>query len=313
MKHRPIRHRVEYLLFLTASKILARLPHDMVRRVGGVLGAVAYRLDRAHRAIALTNLARTFPELDDSELERAVISCYRHFGTAFCEVFSASRFSREDLESRFHFEGWQHVEAALRTGRGIMFLGGHFGSFQIAMYPLSARLGGLHVVVRPTDNPYVNRESVRMRERFGVTVLSRARVGYPIVSLLRHGRHVGLVIDQRPPPKTGTRVTFLGRPCRTSEVPAIAAVHTRALAVPTACLPIADGQYVVRFRPAVEPEPEGHGATNRLMRSYLSAVEADILEHPALWFWMHDRWKPGMDAEDKMRALRKDGRPSTAN
>jgi KDO2-lipid IV(A) lauroyltransferase len=281
-----------------------RLPHDAVRGIGLGLGAVAHSIDRRHRAIALANLSHAIPSLDARQRHRTVHQCYRHLGAAFCEAFSASRFSQSELERRFRFEGWQHVEAALAPGKGILFIGGHFASWQIATYPLSARLGGLHVVVRPPDNPYVARDAVRMREKFGVQVLQRKGVGHRLVNLLRRGGRVGLVIDQRPPPQTGITVPFLGRPARTSELPAIAAIQTETPAIPTLCWHAGGGEYVLRFRPAIDPQPRGPGAAERLMRHYLDAISLDILERPQYWFWMHDRWKPGETAEDKMRALR---------
>lgn len=304
MKQRPVRHPLEFIAYLAASRILMRLPHDAVRRIGIGLGAVAYRVDRRHRAIALGNMSQAIPSLDAQQRVQAVKDCYRNLGAALCEAFSASRFSRVELEHRFSFEGWQHVEAVLAPGKGLLFIGGHFASWQIASYPLSARLGGLNVVVRPPDNPYVARDSVRMREKFGVHVLQRKGVGHRLVNLLRRGERVGLIIDQRPPPRTGITVPFLGRPARTSELPAIAAIHTDTPAIPTLCWHAGGGKYVLRFRRAIEPEPRGPGATQRLMRRYLDAISLDIREQPRYWFWMHDRWKPGETAEDKMRALR---------
>lgn len=304
MKRRPVRHLLEYIPYLAVSRTLARLPHDTVRNIGLGLGAAAHSIDRKHRTIARANLARTFPNMTEGERRITERQCYRHAGAAFCEPFSAARLVPSDLESRFRFEGWEHVEAALMPGKSLMFLTSHFGSWQIAPYPLSARLGGLHVVARAPDNPYVARDLGRIREVFGLKVIHRKGVGHRLVNLLRQGGRVGLIIDQRPPPLTGISVPFLGRPARTSEMPAIAAIHTATPAVPMVCWHAGDAGYVIRFQPAIHPEPKGPGAAERLMRRYLDAIGADILEQPQFWFWMHDRWKPGKTAEDKMRSLR---------
>jgi KDO2-lipid IV(A) lauroyltransferase len=304
MKHRPVRHVLEYIPYLAASRLLMALPHDLVRATGRRLGALAHGLDRKHRSLADANIQATMPEMGEEERRQTVKRCYRNFGSAFCEPFSASKFSEADLASRFRFEGWSHVEEVLHPGKALMFICGHFGSWQVATYPLSHRLGGLHVVARPPDNPYVARDASRMRERFGVKVLPRKGVAHRLFNLLRKGARVGIVIDQRPPPMTGVVVPFLGRPARTSETPAVAAIHTRTSAVPMACRYDGDGRYVMRFGPAIEPEPKGPGAAERLMERYLEAVGRDILAEPEHWFWMHDRWKTGQTADEKMRALR---------
>ena len=267
------------------------LPHDVVRGAGRRFGTAMRPILRRHRQLAERNIARAMPELGEDERRRIVRRCYRHFGSAFFEVFTVSRFSNAELDRRFLMEGWHHVESALAAGRGLMLIGGHFGSWQVATFPVARRLGRLHVIARPPDNPFIARDLNRVREQFGVEVLPRSGVGHRLVNLLRRGGTVGIVIDQRVPPKTGIVVPFLGHPARTSEVPAFIATRFGTPAVPVSCRPTEDGRYTIRFGPAIEAGGTGPEAVARLTVRYLDEIERDIREMPELWFWMHDRWR----------------------
>jgi len=292
MKHRPLRHRLEYSAYLALSRALMVLPHRAVRAFGRGLGALGHALDARHRALARRNLAVALPELDAVERCRVVAACYRHFGAAFCEPLSACRFSAKELEQRFRIEGLAHVEDALAGGRGALIVCGHFGSWQTAIYPLARALGTLHVVARPPDNPFVARDLMRLRERWGAVVLDRSGVGHRVVNLLRRGAVVGVVIDQRPPPGAGIVVPFLGRPARSTEVPAFIATRLGTPAVPMTCWPHDDGTYTIRLGPPITTAVgQGPEAVERLTRAYLATVEEDIRRRPELWLWMHDRWK----------------------
>ncbi len=291
MKHRPLRHRLEYAAYLALSRVLMALPHRAVRSLGHGLGALGHAMDRRHRTLALRNLALTLTELDETDRRRIVAACYRHFGAAFCEPLSACRFSASELGRHFHVEGYQHLDDALAYGRGALIICGHFGSWQTAIYPLASALGTLYVVARPPDNPFVAHDLRRLRERRGAVVLDRSGVGHRVVNLLRRGEVVGMVVDQRPPPGTGIVVPFLGRPARSTEVPAFIATRLGTPAVPMTCWPHDDGTYTVRLDPPIAAAGRGPEAVERLTRAYLATVERDIRRQPELWLWMHDRWK----------------------
>jgi len=64
VKRAPVRHRIEYGLYLGLKGLLRALPHEGARAVGAGLGSLAWRLDRRHREVALRNLALALPELD---------------------------------------------------------------------------------------------------------------------------------------------------------------------------------------------------------------------------------------------------------
>ncbi|HWN40983.1 MAG TPA: hypothetical protein VNW71_02115, partial [Thermoanaerobaculia bacterium] len=92
MKNRPLRHRIEYGLYLALKGLLRALPHESARGLGRKVGALGHALDRRHREVALRNLELALPEILPEERKRLVKKCYRHFGAALGDTISSTRF-----------------------------------------------------------------------------------------------------------------------------------------------------------------------------------------------------------------------------
>jgi KDO2-lipid IV(A) lauroyltransferase len=292
VKNRPIGHRVEYGLYLALKGFLRALPHAAARSFGRGLGNLAHALDRRHRGIALRNLALALPEKDEAERRRLVKECFRHFGAALCDAISSTRFGPTELCHRMSLRGWENLEEAERRGKGIFILSAHLGLWELVPPIVGLTRGRMDIVVRPADNPRLDRELRALRERFGNAVIPKRGAARRMLEVLRGGGRVGILIDQRVQEKEGIAVTFFGRPALTSPVLARLSLRTGAAVVPIAAYPEEGGHYRIVVRPAVLP-PEGgddEDSVAALTRRYLEIAEADIRAHPEMWLWMHRRW-----------------------
>jgi KDO2-lipid IV(A) lauroyltransferase len=291
MKNAPIRHRLELLPYLAVRSLILAMPHQAVRRFGRRLGRLGHALDQHHRELAMRNLAAAMPGLGEAERAGVVRRCYEHFGSAFAEAISAGRFTEDEVARRFDVEGLEHLETVQRAGRGGILFCGHLGSWQVAPYAISRLLGGFDVVARPPDNPFVARDVDRLRQRCGVRVLARTGAGHKVYRIVRQGGLVGMVIDQRVPRGTGIVVPFLGRPARTSPVPAFVALRNRAPVMASVCLPAPAGRYTLRFDAPLWAEGRGDEAVARLTAELMERIGIEIRRRPEMWLWMHDRWR----------------------
>lgn len=298
MKNAPVRHRVEYGLYLLLKGVLRALPHPASRALGRRVGGLAWRLDRRHREVAQRNMALALPEIPEAERHRLVRDCFRHFGAALCDAISSTRFDAEEIGRRFTLEGWENLEQAESRGKGIFVLSAHLGLWELVPPVVGLYRGPLHIVVRPADNPDLDRELRALRERFGNRVIPKRGAARKMLETLREGGRVGILIDQRVQEKEGITVPFFGHPALTSPVLAKLSLRTGAAVVPVAAYPEPGGRYRVVVRPAIlPPEDQGDGddAVVALTRRYLEVAEEDIRQHPEMWLWMHRRW----DAERK--------------
>ena len=296
MKHAPLRHRLEYGGYLAVRRLLRSLPHAAARRLGVALGAAAHALDPRHRRVVETNLAHAFPGLSEPERRALTRACFRHFGAAVCDALSAQRLGQVELCRRLTLQGWEHLVAAEERGRGVLVMGAHLGTWELIPALVALYRGPMHVVGRPADNPWIDREIVRLRERFGGIALDKRGSVRPMLKALAQGGRVALLIDQRVNPREGIAVPFFGRPAVTSPLLARLSLRHGAPVVPVLGRLEPAGRYHVTFYPpieATESRAEGEDAVRSLTARYLAFVEARIRERPAEWLWMHERWKGG--------------------
>ncbi|MDA8018035.1 MAG: lysophospholipid acyltransferase family protein [Thermoanaerobaculia bacterium] len=298
MKDAHLQHAVEFAAYRLFVRWLHRRRHEDVAAPGRRLGRLAYRLLRSKRRLAERNVARVFPELDGAAGQRIVELCFEHFGAYFLEVVSAGRLDRGELLSRFELSGLEHLEHALSGPRGCFLTTGHFGTWELAMFPLAdwaTRHGrSFHAVARPLDNPRIDADLRASRGRYGVEIIDKAGAAHRMLNAYRRGGLVAIVIDQHVRESAGIRVPFFGEPAWTSPVLATLSLRTGAPVVPFTCLPAGPGRYRLVVHEAIEPassDLQESEAEAEMTRLYLAAVERDIREQPEYWLWMHRRWR----------------------
>jgi KDO2-lipid IV(A) lauroyltransferase len=292
-KDRPIAHRIEYGFYLLLKGFLRALPHRGARAFGRWVGALAHALDRRHREIALRNMALALPETNEAERRRLVAECFRHFGAALCDAISATRFNATELCHLYTLEGWEHLDEAERLGKGLFLLTAHLGFWELSPPLIGLTRGPMSIVVRPADNPFLDRELRAMRERFGNTVVPKRGAARRMLEVMRDRGRLGILIDQRVQEREGIIVPFFGRPALTSPILARLSLRSGTPVVPLTVYPEPGGRYRVVVRESILP-PEGESgdeAVLALTRRYLEIAEEDIRDHPALWLWMHRRWE----------------------
>jgi KDO2-lipid IV(A) lauroyltransferase len=291
-KDRPIAHRIEYGFYLLLKGFLRALPHRGARAFGRWVGALAHAIDRRHREVALRNMALALPETGEAERRRLVGECFRHFGAALCDAISATRFSPTELCHLYTLEGWEHLDEAERLGKGLFLLTAHLGFWELSPPLIGLTRGPMSIIVRPADNPLLDRELRAMRERFGNTVIPKHGAARRMLEVLRDRGRLGILIDQRVQEREGIVVPFFGRPALTSPILARLSLRSGTPVVPLTVYPEPGGRYRVVVRePILPPAGEsGDEAVLALTRRYLEVAEEDIREHPSMWLWMHRRW-----------------------
>ncbi len=301
MKQAPVRHLVEYSAFTGVRAFLRLLPHGTARRLGRWIGRLAHLVLAKHRRIARINLEHALPELAAAERAALVRRCFEHFGLALCDTVSARRFGLVELCRRLDLEGWDNLQAAEARahdrGVGVFLLTGHIGLWEMAAYAAGVYGGPVHVIGRPLDNPWLDRELVRARRRLGNQLIPKQGAVRPMLRVIGQGGRVGILVDQRARAGEGIWVPFFGLPAYSTPILARLALRTGAPVVPMFAYPEPAGRYRVVVEPAIWPEEvaglEKEAAELELTRRYLEVTERAIRKRPEMWLWMHDRWSLG--------------------
>jgi Kdo2-lipid IVA lauroyltransferase/acyltransferase len=276
--------------------LLCSLPRHSAGRLLDLLATLTYRLDTRHRHIAAVNLKIAFPELSDNERERIARASFQHTGRNLLEISRMSKLSKDNVAALVDYDpvfGMNNYQAANARGKGILFLTGHFGAWELL--PVAHALYGypLSFVARPLDNPYLEDYLYRARTASGNTVLDKKNASRQILRALKSGGAVGILMDQNTGTLDGIFSDFFGVPAPTTTSMALMALRTDAPIVPGFLVPRPGYRYTIKFLPPMDPIRTGDTdhdiAANT--RAFNGILEKIIREQPETWLWGHKRWK----------------------
>ena len=163
------------------------------------------------------------------------------------------------MAARVEFDGEARARAAYANGRGVVFVTGHFGYWELQALVHAVRMAPVAVLGRALDNPYLNRLLETIRQRTGNTVIYRRRTIRGVLRTLQAGRGVAVLIDQHIMSHDAIYVDFFEQPAATTSMVAALALRTGAAVVPVFALPGGPGRYRMVYEPPIEP-PRGTGA-----------------------------------------------------
>lgn len=289
MKRRSrLRDWCEYLAARLLLALLARLPRPAAEAAAhAFLRALALAVPRLRRT-ALRNLELAMPGLEPRERERIVAGMFRSLARMAVVFACLPRFDKENISRWIRYEGFEHFERAISRGRGVLFAAAHLGNWELSAYAHGLLAGPMDVVVRPLDNPLLDRLVEQRRTLCGNRIIPKKEAARAVLKALRENRAVGILIDQNASPAEGVFVDFFGLKACAGAAFARLAARSGASVIPGFALwSESEGRYVLRFYPPVEITGDVQRDTQRLH----SLLESVIRQHPEQWLWIHRRWK----------------------
>ena len=287
-----MRHRVECWVVRALVVFVRLMPFAMVHFCGTSLGRAFFWFDRSHRKIAEQNVLEAFPSRSPAERRQIVQRAFVHFGQLLFALLKFSTLTPEEILARVEFSGDEHVRLAQERGKGILFVTGHFGFWEIQALAHALKLRPMTVLARTLDNPRLNDLLERIRTRTGNGVVYRRRTIRRVMRLLAEGQGVGILIDQHTLGNDAIQVEFFGRPAATTPVGAALAPPTGASVIPLFALPIGAGRYRLMYEHPVVPPPEdSEHRVQEFTQRCTDVLEMYVRRNPELWLWMHRRWR----------------------
>jgi KDO2-lipid IV(A) lauroyltransferase len=287
-----MRHRLEYLIVRALIVIVGVTPDALVRVGGTALGLAFYTIDRAHRRIAERNLAAAFPARPADERRAIARAAFAHFGRLLLELLKFSTLTREQMLARVEFDGEERSRLAYAQGKGVLFVTGHFGFWELQAMVHAVRAEPITMLARGLDNPQLNLLLEQIRQRTGNTVVYRRGTIRRVMRTLQAGQGVAVLIDQHIMSRDAIYVDFFERPAATTSAVAALALRTGAPVVPVFALPLPGGRYRMIYEHPVEPpRSDSDDAVRDFTQRCTDVLEMYVRRHPDLWLWMHRRWR----------------------
>jgi KDO2-lipid IV(A) lauroyltransferase len=289
-----MREWLEYAGAWLAVKLLGLLPRPLARAAGAGVALGLYWLRPPLRRAGMFNLRLAFPDWTDAQRRRVIRGLIRHMGWMAGEFSQFPKYNRKNIEGIVVLDGFENFAAAQSRGKGVLYLTGHMGAWELAPFAQALYGNPLHFLVRPLDNARVDALVNHYRCLSGNTPIDKNQSARAMLKILREGGTVGILADQNASLEEGVFVDFFGVPACTTSGLARLALRTDAAVVPGYVFwDEKIRKYRLRFEPAVEltrsgdEERDVRDATQRFMR----AVEDYARQHPDQWLWVHKRWK----------------------
>lgn len=294
MSHRTV-WLIEAGAFLTLSIPIAILPLKLSSKVGEMLGLLLFYLWRSRRKIAMDNLAKSVSAhalIISEPVEKIIMANFRNLGRSFAEIIKIYFGLGKKIIDSVSVEGMEYLQSAQKKGKGILFITGHCGNWELLAIASPVRLSSISVVVRPINNPYINSLVENVRKKYGNSVIYKRGALKAIMKTLKHNGCVGILMDQAVIPEEGYVMDFLGRGAWTTKMPALIARKTGAAVLP-AFIYRTGNSHTIKIFPEIElsDNTDMENAVKKDTQKFSGFIEQYIKEHPSEWLWIHRRWK----------------------
>ncbi len=275
-------------------RVISLLPADRAINFVDAMGRRVGPLTPRHK-LAMTNLARAFPEKSKAEHEQIALDMWGNMSRLAAEyVF---------LDELFDFDRKASAPGRIETGGDDLFdklrdenkpfivFTAHTGNFEFLPIVASAYDLDVMALFRPPNNPYIAEKVLGARRtKMGHLVPSRAGAAFTLAKRLEAGGGVGVLVDQKF--HKGQETTFFGLEVHTNPLLAKLVRQYDCAVYPARSIRLPGGRHRLEIEPEMEVprRPDGSVDVAATAQKLNDKVESWVREYPGQWQWFHDRW-----------------------
>jgi len=274
--------------------IFGTLPRRASLCLARGVATLAHRSLGHLRRTATRNLNLAFPDWTSEQTRDVVRGVFQNFGRLLVEFARLPKLNPDNISQVVVYDGFDHYAESLRRGNGTLFLTAHYGAWELCPFAHALYGHPLKFVIRPIDNPYVDRLVNSYRTGSGNQVIRKKDSLREMLRTLKRNEGVGILIDQNATRDAGVFVDFFGLPACTTTVLAALALRTGATVIPGVLIwDCASNIHRLHFEPPVEIVQTGDTRADIVENTarFNKILEKLVKQHPDQWLWVHRRWK----------------------
>ena len=191
--------------------------------------------------------------------------------------------SLRSLETEQYF---QYFQSFLKQKKGIVFITGHFGAWEILGQWVAKNVPLFVGVAQKQKNKGAHNFFISQREFAGTKHIIRGKSVKDMYKVLSNNGLLGLVSDQDAKSK-GVFVDFFGTPASTPKGAALFHINTRAPLLLGVCFKENFQKYHIHFK-AINTKNKN---LKEITQEYTSHLESYIKQYTDQYIWFHRRWK----------------------
>ncbi len=293
-KRSKFRLKIEELAVRVVIGSIGIFPYKTSLNIGKFIGRTVVRLFPKLAKTAYRNLEIAYPDISKEEKKRIVTGTFESLGRHLGFISKFRKLELEDIHERFEVVGKEeYFDPADKTGKGILFFTGHFGSWEVFNLLPPAFGYRINILVRRIDNALVEKYVDSMRTKFGSVTLGKREAPRRMFKVLEEGGMLGILADLNAQRHDGVFVDFFGVPAATTKSIAKIALKTGAIILPAFAVWEKEKQkYVVYLEPPIDYENTGNAEKDilNITKEVTKSVEKYVRKYPEQWLWIHKRW-----------------------
>lgn len=281
------------LVFIVA-KTISLLPLPILHFLGIAVGWGIYWFDIKFSRRICANIKTVGLTKNKSELNRLIRQNVAEIGKSILETLAIwMKSERAVLRWVNRCEGWEHIENALKTKQGIVFLTPHLGCYEITARYYAAK-HPITVLYRPPRKSWLTNlvEAGRERSQTKLTPTNLSGVR-SLLKALKSGEAVGILPDQVPDLGDGVWASYFDTPAYTMNLveSLVRSSHATVL--------LAYGERLSWGRGfIIHVSPLNTGSSAQEINH---AIEALVRRNPSQYLWSYQRFKEPKLAREKRK------------
>lgn len=249
---------------------------------------------REHRNRAELHIRTSFPDMPPHDVERIALESMQQLCMMAVELILSPRLiTRWTWHDYVDTRNLAEAIRALSDRRGCILITGHYGNIEVLGTTLATIGFDMTAVMRPLDNPYINRLLTRRRAHSGLKLLDKGGATQHAADILESGGALAFIADQNAGRK-GIFVDFFRRKASTYKSIGLLAMRFEVPIVVGCARRVGrDFKYEMHVNRVIQPEEwaDQEDPLRWVTQAYTSALEALIAEDPGQYLWIHRRWK----------------------
>ena len=287
--HRPY-YPVYWLTWVGVGlfRLLSLLPYRRQLALGRQCGRLLHSLLRRRHDIVRVNLELCFPHQPAVERNRVALRCFESMGMGMLEIGLAWWAKDPRTYCECTIKGLEHIQEALRLGRGVLLCGAHLHTAELAGRFLALEQA-IAIVYRPQNDIVAETIANGCRSRYYSDLIQHRDIR-GVLRALAKNRVVWYAPDIDAGSKRNVFAPFFGVPAASLTATSRLAKVSGAPVVPCFYFRRADGSgYDIEVGEALDRFPSDEVLADTVRINCL--IEGAVRRVPEQYFWQHRRFK----------------------
>lgn len=287
---------LSYYIVKLFSKLMCIAPRFVRNLTASFLGNIAVlAVPKWRLLMAKTNIMECLG-VGEERAEQIASDSLHRFGRMIVEVMRFPLLKPDNIDQTVKVEGLEYLDAAYKQNKGVIMATGHYGNWELLGATVALHGYPMLSITRKQNNGAMDKFINEYRQMVGQKVAyNRGESGLLAISRMLKEKHLLGVLYDQDTNDDGVEINLFGKK---SIIPMGAAALSRIYGSPI--LPIFlhnndDGTCTAKIYPPLYT-PRTKNKTQDFFdvtKQMVTILEHEIIAHPEMWFWVHDRWKDG--------------------